>query len=133
MGAVGASGMEWTVSDLVTFLRARLDEDEAVAKSAEDGPYVGGDVYRSSWHTASCGYGMLELLDACSCDVPARMLADVAVKREIVAALLDAQEQVRAVPSSEFYRTQRHSFLVACACLAAAWSGHPDYDVAWMP
>lgn len=60
------------MTDLVTFLRDRIDEDEAAAESVHANDC---DVHPNGW-TGDVG--------PCDCGYPARVLADVAAKRAIV-------------------------------------------------
>jgi hypothetical protein len=91
-------------ADLIAFLRARLDEDEAAAR---DPQYV----WATAWEIAS----------------PGRILAEVAVKRKLVDFLattiggdyIDDGEPEVASRVLEF--------------LALPYADHPDYQESWKP
>jgi uncharacterized protein DUF6221 len=91
--------------DLVTFLRARLDEDEARTR----------DEPMDQWHTIECGYDICEYGYDCSCAVPARVLREVETKRRIVERYAD------------------DSFPPEIFDIAAVYADHPDYDPDWKP
>jgi hypothetical protein len=131
------------MSDLVAFLRARLDEDEAVARAA-----VGRgvwDVCTGEWVTADVASRELvfaivadgartqaaDLSMAWDADErrahivrhdPARVLAEAAAKR----AILDALDLYEYEPEAAGLR-------LAARCLAAVYAGHPDYREDWKP
>jgi predicted RNA-binding Zn-ribbon protein involved in translation (DUF1610 family) len=90
-------------ADVVGFLTACLDEDERVARQGmvgrsperEDLGDYDPDVWAAhdqrcadwdaSWHTHKCGWRTGEGLDdKCGCGVPARVLADVEVKKRLL-------------------------------------------------
>ena len=118
------------VTPLVEFLKARLDEDEERARHSDDGAWVGGDLFRESWHSASCGYGLLELMNACSCDVPERVLAEVAAKRAIIANFCRYDTEARATGHYMDVGASGYA-LEAVEALAAVYADHPDYDQEW--
>jgi hypothetical protein len=100
------------VSDLVEFLTARLDEDEAWAN---DRAYI----WATEW--------------SCIQD-PARVLREVDAKRKILAEYQAVLDDARGVGESSRrprlygrYDGLDH----ALKALAAVWSGHPDYDPDW--
>lgn len=132
-------------TNLVTFLRARLDEDEARTRA---------DDTRSQWHTATCGYDINEFVYECSCGVPAQVLRDVEAKRRIV----DEHQPrltgfVRTLPGESLEDTQRRfrerTEQVCPTCLssrgrapapcptlrllALPYDSHPDYREEWKP
>lgn len=129
--------------DLIDFLKARIDEDEAAAKAANavDTESVGEwtvvetplcipggrtaiDVtVESSLDWTLCdgiGSGSLSerrgLAEHIARHDPARVLADVAAKRAIV-------DDYAEVPSTARLRPLRW--------LAEVWRDHPDYDAEW--
>ena len=134
------------MSDLVAFLRARLDEDERLARAAIDepdgfldaGPTVEALIYRGEGETF---------------DLPARVLADVDAKRR----MLDLHERVIcdtrsaglpiARPQCAYCAGLCHSrsglgcddpidALWPCdtvRLLALPYADHPDYDESWRP
>ena len=108
------------MSDLVTFLRDRLDEDEAAARAA----LADGDDYHGLGCESTQAWGEHD-----DRHDPARVLADVATKRAIVGlhvALWCADEYCTVCDSEAWpCPTLRH--------LAAVWAGHSDYDERWKP
>lgn len=117
------------MDDLVAFLRARLDEDEARAKPliAEDDVYRWSDVHSDvEWFLAAGGPQAHEFALA------AQVLREVAAKR----AILDHHKPIRHEG-----RTMCHSCLGAVLSwpcptlqhLATVYSDHPDYRPEWKP
>jgi hypothetical protein len=93
------------MTDLVAFLAARLDEDEAAAKW---------------WIAEAPSQEPCTLVIQTGFDGE-RMLREVKAKRKILALLASAPvEDVNAGIELEI---QRH--------MAAVWSDHPDCDPAW--
>lgn len=126
--------------DLVEFLRARLDEDEAAARRAKPGPWTqdGGSIY--------AGHPTEEVVDWVYDDSwehiarhdPARVLAEVEAKRRIV-ELADEASGLDAVVDGEFRVGSRDPVAepyigdLILRHLAAPYAGHPDYDARWRP
>lgn len=133
---------------LVTFLRARLDEDEAVALACEAnmlGAHVEWwhEVALSEWSSeyvmrATDGLSpvVAELHSATNAahiarHDPARVLADVQAKRAIVDLLYKATIRLPWPPAwSEPYALGLEE---AARHLAAVYADHPDYDEKWRP
>ena len=111
-------------SDLVAFLRARLDEDEAAAKTGSDpgwrsdGPYLGwvagGIAAQFKWTTDAAHAARHD---------PARVLREVAAKR----AILDEAESELADDLAAVMPRDRLRHL------AAVYSDHADYRPEWKP
>ncbi|NKZ63003.1 hypothetical protein GTG23_07070 [Rhodococcus hoagii] len=130
-----------TVSDIVEFLRARLDEDEQTATAAtsatfgEDptwtskddgtGPQTHG--YVMADHTAVCGHDgddvLLPVADHIARHDPARVLREVEAKRRIL-DLAGEISRSGAEFAEQDYRTVTRA-------LAAVYSDHPDYQQEW--
>lgn len=123
------------MSDLVTFLRARLDEDEATAKAAQaenPTPWEWGHTapgMRTAFalydarrgHVIGCSAGGIPGNPAAfhiARHDPARVLADVQAKRGLLA---DAGD----VPTISMRR--------ALQWVALPYADHPDYDERWRP
>jgi Family of unknown function (DUF6221) len=109
------------MSDLVAFLRARLDEDEAVALAI---------------HDVSCDVLLYEEgMPDCNCGYPARVLREVEAKR----AIMDAYEAVLAECATMLGDRRPRTYgehdglLLAAKHLAAVFEDHPGYDEAWKP
>ena len=130
--------------DLIAFLNARLDEDEAAAKGAA------GDVweYRDTW--VWCGpfevadiFGgadMEEIGGHIARHDPARVLREVAAKRAIVATVSAYEAKIdgewgcchSATGIAGGYCPEiRPDDIRALRELAAVWSDHPDYRQEW--
>lgn len=127
--------------DVADFIRARLDEDEAAARAATPGawkirPRLEGVCIDAGEYdqviapgVVSCGsycYGGTSSVDISDADAehiarydPARVLADVAAKREIVAWVGDYD----ADPDGSAWGILGH--------LAALYADHPDYQQEW--
>ena len=149
------------MSDLAAFLTARLDEDEAVAKAATEGPWAWAATGEkdNSWAVALVGdadeeekmlSGRIEAGDGIIIDPvcegingnlpdaahiarhdPARALRRVDADRKILA-------EHQAVTRLADLTGQELGFLGwyrewVLKNLAAVWSDHPDYDPAWRP
>jgi len=136
------------MDDLVAFLRARLDEEKAGAKAATDGPWAAwdgpalhglGDLIhpvltpgqkpgsRASIVTAS----WLDAEHIASHD-PARVLAEVEAKRQLV----EAYAEVAANDVDEPYEYAygwANGLGLAVRCLASSYASHPDYRAEWAP
>ncbi|MEV8477878.1 DUF6221 family protein [Streptomyces sp. NPDC051173] len=155
-------------ADLVAFFRARLDEDERIARDAFAAPWLRHD-HVAGVHAddaaegrpygtavADCrrvpdGYGVPNALHIAR-HQPARVLAEVEVKRRIAAdyaAVLEAREGIKSQMSlalredpdefgrlhqreSEFIRQLRIMGPVICL-LALPYADHPDYREEWRP
>lgn len=120
--------------DLVEFLRARLDEDEAAARAAKPGPWTrdGGSIY--------AGHPTEDVVDWVYDDSwehivshdPARVLAEVDAKRWIV----DAYERAYygdGIDENPYEHGRRVALEEACQALALPGANHPDYDESWRP
>jgi hypothetical protein len=135
------AGRPAVVTDLVVFLRARLDEDEQVARATVEAPWIvpaydptvvkpyGSDglIVRAS------GPGAAEHI---ALHDPARVLAEVDAKRRIVALCEPSLVEVTAYGQTE------REFIPGngppwgdgvLRLLAAPYADHPDYDPAWRP
>ncbi|MFE2712198.1 DUF6221 family protein [Streptomyces mirabilis] len=132
--------------ELVDFLRARLDEDEALAREAPQGPWQIGNAVDP---TQPCGVytfpGVRLVADGLNWLVaehiahqnPARVLADVEAKR----ALLDRYEAHHwhgpAAPTSPDPRDHAEETGACRTCitariLARVYRDHPDFNPAWL-
>lgn len=149
-----ANRLEEIVSDdLVAFLRARLDEDEAVARAAFPAPWtrrdkiagVHGDdatPQRPFGSTvADCrrvppghGWGDANANHITRHD-PGRVFAEVEAKRGVIArfetAFLDAASSDHLLRSPA--RAQLHELIPVLCLLALPHADHPDYREEWRP
>jgi len=132
------------MSDLVAFLRARLDEDEAVARSSADAfRFMQGGDYSGVW---TCGQKSHypEVDQHIARWDPVRVLAEVAAKR----AVLDLHQLIQrdhmvfdpndesAVRPIEIIPTDDCNACDGWPCptllaLAQPFADHPDFDPAW--
>lgn len=138
------------MSGLVEFLRARLDEDEAVARRAasyDDG--ASHDVQgpagtwacldESEWFGTSYRGGVIaprignanapELGAHITRHNPARVLAEVEAKRE----LIRVWEKLRTLNADGGYAMADGAASRAVQLLAAVYASHPDYREEWRP
>lgn len=132
--------------DLVAFIRARLDETQAVAEAVardEESDWSPGDEYLSdSVIAAECGasvvvgpYGYLswEVRRHIADHDPARVLRGVEADQYLV----DAWVEWNRPDVSLAHRLIAPSILVVLEQLlmraAAKWSTHADYQVGWAP
>jgi hypothetical protein len=130
------------MDDLVTFLNARLDEDEAAAKLAarEGGAWKQDDPDRYPGAISSLGGPVV--YDEGSPDEyqaahiarhdPARVLREVAAKR----AILGLSAKVREWTDSSAGATAGYAAAVVgdtLRALAVIWSDNPDYRAEWTP
>lgn len=129
--------------DLVTFLRARLDEDEREATWAAE--EAGG----AAWAIRSTdvvladdtdryvsGNAQNEVRDHIARYDPQFVLADVAAKRRIVALYEEAYDRVRNPVSADARaaaRVGQFEIEGVLRLLAAPFAAHPDFDPAWIP
>jgi len=118
------------VTDIVAFLRARLDEDQAVAQSATPGPWVRDalDVVPEGEHS---GHTVAEEChgdadaDHISRHDPAHVLADIASKRLII-------DVVPPPPGAEVPDTGS-AWDYILRLLTLPYATHPDYREEWRP
>lgn len=127
------------------FLAARLDEDEATAKAVEDNsaPFNGqwyndgGHALRTrnDWVLAYEHHGRKfrpGLLDHLARHDPARVLREVAAKRQI----MEFAEKVDALAETVFQEFSNYPEADGAALLkllALTYADHPDYNPEWSP
>jgi hypothetical protein len=136
--------MEVVSSDLVTFVRARLDEDEQVALST--GPET---IWRpdSAWATDLLnplpsqrrdhpGYMPMittEDLEHIARHDPARVLREVQAARALVRRYEEIASLVLPYYPEERDQGYAEGLEAALRATAMAWSDHPDYQAKWAP
>jgi len=98
---------------LLTFLLARFTEDEATAADKHD--------------RYDCDLHHLETYGCCSCDYPARVLAECEAKRLAIKA---AQEERRDLERNE---GAIPGLPLVIRALALPYVDHPDYRQEWLP
>lgn len=137
------------MTDLVGFLRARLDEDEAAALAAFAGPWTVGahpDGIRSVVLSPYARVVATTFREADAAHVarhdPARVLADVAAKRAILDMWEDPEEarepgsngqEGRDADEIEADVAVAYAITDIVAAFAAVYAGHPDYREEWTP
>jgi hypothetical protein len=140
------------VSDIVEFLRARLEEDEQVARAAGDGEWATecdceGSCADLPW-CRRVESADLKIYDEGGHDSsqaqhiarhdPARVLREVEAKRQIIDLADDATSLDLMVDGERRIGTRdtaAEPFVgdVILRQLASAWSDHPDYREGWRP
>lgn len=106
-----------TVKDLIEFLRARLNEDERIARAADDDGMSGvpGE-HIVRWD-------------------PARVPAEVEAKRRII-DLCEEWIEIGEIPPNATWSDEAAGGVVArdvLSLLALPYADHADYDLAWAP
>jgi hypothetical protein len=122
-------------ADLVAFLRARLDEDEQVARTAEAETSAVWTAYSESVDeegggavaTGSYGYFGDQRHHIARHD-PARVLAEVDAKRDVI-RLAERAHDYHATFVSGFAAAMED----ALRKFALAYADHPDYKPEWAP
>lgn len=124
------------MTDLAAFLSARLDEDEAVALESAQFPsewraepgYTGQPIMAGNYRVATCA---LSVMAHIARHDPARVLADVAAKRAMLAHLLRCHTtrfpRDQAKTADDFTPLAWDMFRY----FAAAYADHPDFDSSW--
>ena len=102
------------MDDLVAFLAARLDEDEAAARAAEPF-YEDRDLVSEMVHI---GFDA-EVPQHAERHDPARVLREIAAKRAILAEMSASWRQSWTAAFTTLY------------AIAAVWSDHPGYRQEW--
>lgn len=125
------------MSELVEFLRARLDEDEERARHVQrmrgGHPWSEPEPWRLSWQDE---YDLL-------CIEPSRALVEVDAKRQRLDAYIEACEAVentadlgdwsRAPVERAHAVARRDALREAVELDALPYAGHPDYRDEWRP
>lgn len=120
------------MTDLASFLLARIAEDEAVARAATPSPWVpdsqGWKDSDDDWIIVA-PYHDLDVSDEDAKHVtrwhPARVLAECEAKRRIVEQYVDAVNRGKWATCSALEKV--------LPVLALPYADHPDYDEAWRP
>jgi hypothetical protein len=116
------------VSELVLFLRARLDEDEQAARATTGGKWYSADVLEVNLAAPRPDAEHIARHD------PARVLAEVNAKRRILDEIVPKVESYWGAVNSEWgceYDDPDGDDVLRL--LALPYADHPDYDPAWRP
>ncbi|MFF8840568.1 DUF6221 family protein [Streptomyces sp. NPDC015130] len=110
-------------TDLIAFLRARLDEDEQAARAANSGWYS---------YDAEQAIAFVPVEDAqhIARHSPARVLAEVEAKRQIIKQHERYAAERRRMMGGWDPRSDDSPILSA---LAAVYADHSDYQPDWRP
>ncbi|MGY1644207.1 DUF6221 family protein [Geodermatophilus sp. SYSU D00703] len=119
------------MSDLATFLLARIAEDEAVAVQL-------ADLWAKAYYAAgpdALAPGVREGVDAVFAAAhagPARIRTEIHIKRRLVEL---CTSRLQGAPSSDADGEHPHGpeDLQVLRLLALPYVGHPDYRTAWLP
>ncbi|MEU6233851.1 DUF6221 family protein [Kitasatospora sp. NPDC047058] len=132
-------------ADLVAFLRARLDEDERIARRTRQPGYQWRNFDMDGELRDSDNAGTVAYIPHANDRThiarhdPARVLAEVDAKRHIIDLYEAAHERhlnkaERLSPSAMRRRAGRREALDDTLCLLALpYAGHPDYRPEWAP
>jgi len=136
------------MSSLIKFLRARLDEDQAVAIVASPGPWsVDNTTYPEAIYDADQatvisggrwgGEASIFSLDEDAFHIarhdPSRVLAEVQAKRAILDELERLGHLPLSLPEDLQYVGAHQALLGAARWLALPYQDHPDYREEWRP
>lgn len=123
---------------LVEFLKARLDEDERIARGAAQR----GAEWRLLTGVNDEELGDAELLHGGNSPDelahmqrhdPARVLVEVRAKRRIVDELAEAKARCIERPESYMRAEVGNALLLVARHLALPYADHPDYNPEWRP
>jgi hypothetical protein len=113
------------MSELVEFLRARLDEDERIARAAGgDGHWTAEDIAVYGERLDPTGRVHMATHD------PARVLAEVEAKRGLLDGYVQAAEEVKTLGRDEvipgYYTGRKAALEAAITILAAVYGWEPE-------
>lgn len=121
------------MSDVVEFLRERLDEDEEIARRVVDRWYIDTDGCASrpieQWADGEDRLPNHHNVWFLVHD-PARVLRDVDAKRKIVEAYHEGRENPECL-TNPMWHALVYQLKRTCHALASAYSDHPDYLREW--
>jgi len=135
---------EPAVTDFHAFLAARLDEDEAAAREASEGPWSSVGYDADSWSLVAQLEGGREVISRSGSDDaahiarhdPARVLREVAAKRAIIELADEASgwdmsvDLDRRVGARDIMEEPYVGDLILRQ-MAQAYNDHPDYNPEW--
>lgn len=115
--------------ELADFLRERLDEDEAMAKAAQQTTMANGPLADQAGPCVSDeGYAYIDRFG------PARVLREVTAKRAMVAR--HSRNPGTVFDSCDWCSHEAADYPWPCPDirdLASAWADHPGYRAEWAP
>ncbi len=117
------------VTNLVEFLRARLDEDELAARDAIPDDDRWNSAMVAAWERDPVTATHIARWN------PARVLAEVEAKRRIIDYCESAIEAGGIKPGSTWNDDAAGAEVgeAVLHLMALLYAGHPDYDPAWAP
>lgn len=113
------------MTDIVAFLRDRLDEDQRAAEHDQAHCDAGAEVRYASGADFSPALSRVLLYQRFG---PARVLREVAAKQALIKRL---DEDAAACADDAEWRGVSAVEWQVLVHLAAAYATHPDYDLAW--
>jgi hypothetical protein len=113
-----------TTTTLAEFLLARIDEDEAEQRWTDGRAFL-EDYHGREWHRGECE-SLTDNAGPCDCGLPARVLAECAAKRRIVAGTWGRADDLPGVGEG-----MSRAFDFAAKMLAQPYADHPDFRDEW--
>lgn len=125
--------------DLVAFLRAQLDADEAAARNVyTQAPWRTGTTHQG-WPSVE-GDGWTVVSTPYEADAahiarwdPQRVLGEVAAKRRILDAWQAVYDDIQEPYTGDQRMGEGFGLDHAVQCLATAYADHPDFREEWKP
>lgn len=132
--------------DLATFLRARLDEDESIARAATPGPWsVDSETYAerigcndgtsvvsgSRWNGEASVFNETDDALHIARHDPARVLAEVDAKRKVIAVYTSWAFLTRSKPDDPVAEITTLAVAQTLRALALPYVDHPGYREEW--
>ena len=135
------------MTDLMEFLRARLDEDERAARECAGAPWstpIPGQIHVDAKAIADnklalgqLGYVATVLHEQDRQHItrhdPARVLREVEAKRRIIERYEEYSQFDQGTSRDRLFSSLREAYLDACRIHAAVYADHPDYRKEWRP
>ncbi len=115
---------------LSEFLLARINDDEAAARRAADGPFsITSTPYGETFDIVTAGGGDYLEEQWFAVD-PGRLLAECKAKRAIV-ELVEVGMGDCGIDGASVPRIEHYTGLTLLRAFAAVYVAHPDYDPDW--
>lgn len=126
------------MDDLITFLRAQLDEDERIARAATPGPWEPVPE-RPGWLTSAEYWSVVD----CSGTPAARENAEHVAEWDPARVLREIEAKRQIIDQHERYAAERRRMMggwdpqsddsPVLAALAAVYADRPGYQESWRP